>query len=106
MGASRDRARKPDERTCPGALREKSEDGGVISSLAHSVSAHIISHTKAMPTNTDVFVRRKCPITLITFHAISAFTEDLEFVPQTVISDKRNGNAECGQSDLIMYEEM
>lgn len=28
-----------------------------VSSLAHSVSAHIVSHTKAMPTNTDVFVR-------------------------------------------------
>lgn len=27
--------------------------------------------------------QRKCPITLITFHAISASTEDLQFVPQS-----------------------
>lgn len=44
-----------------------------VSSLTHSVSAHIISRTKAMPTNT----RRKCPVTLMTFCGISAFTEDL-----------------------------
>lgn len=130
MGASRDRARKPDERTCPGAHRETAKVGvwvegrggsfrshrhimslialtffsllPSVSSLAHSVRlcSHHQPHESSYAHKTLMCLSEKMPNHFNNISCHLCFHRGLRVCPsvgwkQTVISDKRNGNAEC-----------